>query len=66
MITIKQKNTGTQAVRILLIGNNPIEMSSLLEVISKVQERTIITEIAFDVKSIVSRLLKFDPTFILG
>lgn len=65
MVTIEQENQVAQPVRILLIGNNPIEMSNLLEVIAKVPGRSIITEIAFDVKSILSRLVKFDPTFIL-
>jgi hypothetical protein len=65
MVTIAQKNQGTQPVRILLIGNNPIEMSNLLEVIAKVPGRNIVTEIAFDVKSILNRLIKFEPTFIL-
>ena len=65
MVTIKQENQVGQSVRILLIGNNPIEMSSLLEVIAQVPGRNIITETAFDIKSIVSRLLNFEPTFIL-
>lgn len=64
MIIIKPKPQTAESVRILLIGNNPIEMSSLLDVISKIPDRSIITEIAFDVKSITSRLLKFDPTLI--
>jgi len=61
----EKENQVVQPIRILLIGNNPIEMSNLLEVIAKVPGRSIITEIAFDVKSILSRLLKFEPTFIL-
>ena len=54
-----------EPVNILLIGNNPIEMSSMLDTIAKVPGRRIMTEIAFDVKSIVDRLLRFQPTFIL-
>lgn len=52
-------------VNILFIGNNPLEMSSMLDTISKVPGRKIMTEIAFDVKSSLERLLKFDPNFIL-
>ncbi len=52
-------------VNILLIGNNPIEMSSMLDTIAKVPGRRIITEIAFDVKSSWVRLIKFQPNFIL-
>lgn len=40
-------------------------MSSMLETISKVPQRKITTEIAFDVKSSLERLLKFQPNFIL-
>jgi len=54
-----------ESVNILLIGNNPIEMSSMLDTIAKVPGRKIITEIAFDVKSSWQRLVKFHPTFIL-
>ncbi len=65
MILIKPKPQTAESVRILLIGNNPIEMSSLLDVIAKIPDRNIITETAFDGKSIASRLMKFDPTLIL-
>lgn len=65
MIIIKPKPTTAESVRILLIGNNPIEMSSLLDVIAKIPDRNIITETAFDGKSIASRLMKFEPTLIL-
>ena len=65
MILIKPKPLTAESVRILLIGNNPIEMSSLLDVIAKIPDRNIITETAFDGKSIASRLIKFEPTLIL-
>lgn len=55
----------TDSVNILLIGNNPIEMSTLLTTISKVPGRKIITEIAFDVKSCWARMINFHPNFIL-
>jgi DNA-binding NarL/FixJ family response regulator len=65
METILQKDQSSESVNILLIGNNPIEMSTMLETIAKVPGRKIITEIAFDVKSSWARLLKFQPNFIL-
>ncbi len=40
-------------------------MSTMLETIAKVPGRKIITEIAFDVKSSLERLVKFQPNFIL-
>lgn len=57
--------TSTDQLHVLLIGNNPIEMSKVLEKLQQVRGKRIITEIAFDVKSIVQRLLNFSPNFIL-
>lgn len=50
---------------ILLIGNNPIEMGKILDSINQVPGKKIITEIAFDVKGCLERLVKFRPNFIL-
>jgi hypothetical protein len=55
----------SQSDNVLLIGNNPIEMSKMIDTLAKVPGRTIVTEIAFDVKTILERLLKFTPNFIL-
>jgi CheY-like chemotaxis protein len=52
-------------LNVLLIGNNPIDMSRTLEKINQIRGRKIITEIAFDVRSIVERLISFNPNFIL-
>lgn len=65
MEIIKDLPQTVEPIRVLLIGNNPIEMSSMLDTIAKVPGRKIVTETAFDVKSIVSRLIKFEPNFIL-
>jgi CheY-like chemotaxis protein len=54
----------TQPLNVLLIGNNPIELSSVLEKLQQVRDKKIITEIAFDLKSILERLMRFDPNFI--
>ena len=56
---------GSEPVNILLVGNNPIELSRVLDSLKKVPGRRIITEIAFDLKSICERLLRFEPNFIL-
>lgn len=40
-------------------------MGTMLNTIASVRGRRIITEIAFDVKSSLERLIKFQPTFIL-
>ena len=65
METSLQTGQSSDSVNILLIGNNPIEMSTMLDTIAKVPGRKIITEIAFDVKTSWERLIKFQPNFIL-
>jgi CheY-like chemotaxis protein len=51
-------------LHVLLIGNNPIEMGSVLDKLKQVRGQRIITEIAFDLKSILERLIRFRPNFI--
>lgn len=64
-------NTNVEPVRlqeqlnVLLVGNNPIELSSMLNKISHVPGRLVKTETAFDTRSIFDRLIKFRPNFIL-
>jgi CheY-like chemotaxis protein len=55
----------SEPLNVLLIGNNPIDMGKTLEKINQIRGRKIITEIAFDLKSIVERLMRFNPNFIL-
>lgn len=54
-----------ESLNVLLIGNNPIDLSRTLEKINQVRGRKIITEIAFDLRSVVERLINFTPNFIL-
>lgn len=61
----KMENRSMQTLNVLLVGNNPIEMGSVLEKLNQIRGQKIITEIAFDMKSILERLLKFHPNFIL-
>jgi DNA-binding NarL/FixJ family response regulator len=63
--TLIQKKSSAEPVNILLVGNNPIEMGPVLEKLRQVRSRRIITETAFDIQSIVERLVKFHPNFIL-
>lgn len=65
MVQEKQITTTRQdSVSILLVGNNPIELSRMLETIKKLPNR-VTAEIAFDLASIWQRLVKFRPNFIL-
>jgi PleD family two-component response regulator len=58
--------TGSQveALKLLVVGNNPIELSKILEKIEKI-DRPKEVRIAFDFHSILDRLQTFRPDFIL-
>ena len=57
--------SNSDLLKVLLIGNNPIDMSSTLEKVQQIRGKRIVTEIAFDARSIVDRLINFNPNFIL-
>ncbi len=65
METKIQLSKRTEPLNVLLIGNNPIDLTKTLEKINQIRGRRIVTEIAFDLRSIVERLLAFTPDFIL-
>ncbi len=50
---------------VLLIGNNPIELSRVFDHIEHTKGRKVITEIAFDLRSGLQRLIKFKPSHIV-
>lgn len=57
--------TGSQGVlKLLVVGNNPIELSRVLEQIEKIDRQKDV-KIAFDFHSIIDRLSNFKPDFIL-
>lgn len=56
---------GYEDLNVLLVGNNPIELSKVFDSIRNVPGRKILTEIAFDIKTIVERLVNFHPNYIL-
>jgi CheY-like chemotaxis protein len=60
-----QLTKSSEPLHVLLIGNNPIDLTKTLEKLNQIHGRRIITEIAFDLRSIVERLIKFNPNFIL-
>ena len=60
-----QLTKGPDPLNVLLIGNNPIDLTKTLEKLNQIHGRRIITEIAFDLRRIVERLMKFSPNFIL-
>ncbi|HEY9045738.1 MAG TPA: hypothetical protein VIN08_07565 [Ohtaekwangia sp.] len=58
------KNPLSGTLNVLLVGNNPIELSSVLKKVQQVHGAKIVTEIAFDLKSVLERLMRFNPNFI--
>jgi len=65
METTLSKPISTEPVHVLLVGNNPIELTSMLDKVNHIPDVKIISEFAFDVKSIVERLIRFTPHYIL-
>lgn len=62
---LKNIASETEEVNLLLVGNNPIELSAILGKIQSIRGKKIITEIAFDLKSLFERLMNFKPDYIL-
>ncbi len=52
-------------LNVLVVGNNPIDLSHTFESLMKIREHKIIAEIAFDLTSILERLAHFRPNFIV-
>jgi DNA-binding NarL/FixJ family response regulator len=54
-----------EKINVLVMGNNPIELSYLFDILKKIKDKNVVTEIAFDHASIRKRLSHFDPSYIL-
>ena len=61
---MKSDSQNSAPLNVLLIGNNPMELGTILEHLKQVRAQKIIIEIAFDLKGIVDRLVIFNPNFI--
>jgi CheY-like chemotaxis protein len=61
----KRDSAVNETLKIMIVGNNPIDLSKMLTRIQKINDRKVITEIAFDMQSILQRLEGFRPDFIL-
>ncbi len=62
---LSEKIHSPEPLNVLLIGNNPIEMGNVMDKIKQLRGRIVNTEIAFDTKSLMERLVRFNPNFIL-
>lgn len=54
-----------EKLKVLVVGNNPIELGRVFDTLHKIRDAGIITEIAFDLKTILERLIRFRPNYIL-
>lgn len=54
-----------EELNVLVVGNNPIELTRTFESLKKIREHKVITEIAFDLRSIIDRLAHFRPNYIV-
>ncbi len=61
---MKPDSQNSAPLNVLLIGNNPMELGTILEQLKQVRAQKIIIEIAFDLKGIIERLVMFNPNFI--
>jgi|JI102314A1RNA_FD_contig_31_4711311_length_628_multi_5_in_0_out_0_1 response regulator of citrate/malate metabolism len=52
-------------LNVLLVGNNPIDLSRTEAGLGQIQNHRVIIETAFDLTSILERLSRFRPNFIL-
>lgn len=52
-------------LNVLLVGNNPIDLSRTEAGLGQIQHHRVIIETAFDLTSILERLSRFRPNFIL-
>jgi chemotaxis response regulator CheB len=64
METGKRDGNAGELLKLLVVGNNPIELSKVLDQINKI-DRVKEVRIAFDFQSIIDRLSGFKPDFIL-
>ncbi len=52
-------------LNILLVGNNPMEMGYILDKINQVYQPKINVEIAFNLRTMLIRLIEFEPHYVL-
>ncbi len=57
--------TQSEELNVLVVGNNPIELTRTFESLQRIRDHKVITEIAFDLRSIIDRLAHFKPNYIV-
>ena len=51
--------------KVLVVGNNPIELGPVFNQLEGIRDKKILTEMAFDLRTIAARLIRFQPQHIL-
>jgi hypothetical protein len=59
------ENNSQEGWKVLVVGNNPIELGPIFDRLHGIHNKTILTEMAFDLKTILQRLALFRPQHIL-
>ena len=54
-----------EPINVLLVGNNPVDLSIIHNLLNNFRGQRYVTETAFDISGFFRRLLKFTPNFIL-
>jgi hypothetical protein len=54
-----------EELNVLVVGNNPTDLGRVFDSLNGIPGKRIMTEIAFDLKTIIDRLTRFTPNFIL-
>lgn len=65
METLTEKASTVEKFNVLVVGNNPIELSRVFDNLRSLPGKRIITEIAFDLATVLERLVSFKPNYIL-
>ncbi|MEJ0054274.1 MAG: hypothetical protein WDN75_00640 [Bacteroidota bacterium] len=60
-----EENDVQERWRVLVVGNNPIELGPIFDRLHGIRNMTILTEMAFDLQTILQRLTLFSPQHIL-
>lgn len=65
MQALYTKKTDCEPINVFLIGNNPIELSSIYEKLRAIKNRSYHAEIGFDLSGIYKKIMKFNPKCIV-
>jgi len=59
------KISASTVINVFIIGNNPIELSTVYDRLRSIKNRTFNTEVGFELKGLYKKIMKFRPACIL-